>query len=429
MDYTKTVKVPIHWDTTAEKMSCLDQLTARLTYGVRLWSDIIKKKGIKNRKELQNCKYQHKIQKQTGLSAGYVQQCGNKALWMWKQYRIAHRKWEWKLKHTNPDTKYYTKLLKREPSEPFTNQKSLIHKIPIRFDYRTGKVKKVDLKLTNWMIGVSTVKKNQKKAFLLNPSEYHKELMKSGEIRDFEIVKKKNKYYVHIVCIYEQKDIKPKNLLSIDLGINRTLTTVLFRHGKEPKSAFIKDKEKQDKLQFYNDLIGELRRGKHWKKLKRLRNKRKNIAEYYDWLTAKQLAETTKDSVVVIGKVTYIRERQYKGNGNKKHRKRINQWAFLRISHNIQHKLAQKGIRTEEIFESWTSKTCSHCGSRNTDRPCQEAIICYDCLNGFDADKNGCAGIAQRFMSRNATDGLAVTKDDLGLKPPMSLEAPCESVV
>jgi len=62
------------------------------------------------------------------------------------------------------------------------------------------------------------------------------------------------------------------------------------------------------------------------------------------------------------------------------------------------------------------------CGSINTVRPIQKALFCYNCLNGFDADKNGCAGIAQKFLSMYAIDELAVTKDDLKLKPSMSLE-------
>ncbi|MCK4884401.1 MAG: transposase, partial [Candidatus Diapherotrites archaeon] len=364
MQYTKTVKVPCHWDTTEQKINHLDNITARLTYAVQLWSDLIKKNDIKFRKQMQNLEFQHNIQEITKLSAGFVQQAGHKALWMWKQYRTTHRKWEWKVSKAQKETKYYEKLLKREPSEPFSNNRTLVHKVPIRLDSRTGHVRNVDLKLTKWMVEISTLKKNNRMALLLNPSKYHARLLESGEIRDFEIIKKVKKYYVHIVCQFETEDVKPTKLLSIDLGIKRTLTTVLFSHGKEPKLTFVSDEDKQAKLQFYNELFGKLKQKKCWNKLKQLRHKRKNIAEYYDWLTAKELSENVeKDSIVVIGKVTHIREKQYKGNENKKHRTRINQWAYLRISNNVIHKLAQKGVTTHAIFESWTSKTCNYCGS------------------------------------------------------------------
>lgn len=423
MQYTKTVKVPCHFDTTNQKLNHLDNLTARHTYAVQLWSDTIQQNDIKYRKELQNLDYQHDIQQKTKLSAGFVQQCSNKALWMHKQYRTVHHKWELKLLKSKKDTKYHDKLLKQEPSQPFSNKRTLIHKIPVRLDYRTGNVKKVNLKLTQWMIEISTLKKHKRMAVLLNPSKYHTDLLESGEIRDFEIVKKAKKYYVHIVCQYEVDDIKPESLFSIDLGIKRTLTTVLFSNDKEPQSMFVKDEDKQSKLEFYDKLFSKLKQGKHWKKLKQLRHKRRNIAEYYDWLTAKTVSESVENSIVVIGKLTHIRERHYKGDSNKKHRTRINQWAYLRIGNNISHKLSQKGILSEHIFESWTSRTCNFCGSINTVRPVQEFVFCCECLNGFDADENGCAGIARRLLSKNAIDELAVTKDDLRLKPSMSLEA------
>jgi len=36
----KTVKVPIHYATTKNKLRVLDRLTARLTYAVKLWSEV-----------------------------------------------------------------------------------------------------------------------------------------------------------------------------------------------------------------------------------------------------------------------------------------------------------------------------------------------------------------------------------------------------
>jgi len=427
MQYTKTAIVPIHYETTKKKLSYLDNLTARLTYCVRLWSEIIEKHNINNRKELQNLAFQHRLQKKTILSSAFVQQCGNKALWMWKQYRTTYKKWEWKVKKSKEGTKYHEKLLKREPSIPFSNSKSLLHKVPVRFDYRTGKIDKAGLEMSEWVINISILKKYEKITIFLNASEYHNELLEEGEIRDFEIMKRDNKYYVHITCQFEVKDTKPKSITTIDLGINRSVVAVQFSHSKEPKSIIIEDKEKQDKLQFYNDLVGELRREEKWDKLKVIRNKRRHISEYYDWITAKKVAEFTNETIVVIGKLTHIRERQYKGNENKEHRKRMHKWAYERISGCIQQKVNEKGIEFNRMFESWTSKKCSNCGSYNTTRPVQEAIFCYDCLQGFDADMNACPNMASRYLSKNATDELAITKDDLKIKPSMSLEAPCES--
>ena len=43
----KTVKVPVHYGITKRKLSILDSLTARTTYGVWLWSRLFKEHKLK----------------------------------------------------------------------------------------------------------------------------------------------------------------------------------------------------------------------------------------------------------------------------------------------------------------------------------------------------------------------------------------------
>ncbi|MCG2718835.1 MAG: hypothetical protein L6408_08395, partial [Nanoarchaeota archaeon] len=118
--YKKTMRVPIHFGTNKEKISKLNKVIARLTYAVRLWGELIGDNDIWYRKELQRLEYQHYVREVTGLSSGYVQQAGNKALWMWKQYRTVYKNWERKLKRAKKGSKWYNKLLKREPSKPYS---------------------------------------------------------------------------------------------------------------------------------------------------------------------------------------------------------------------------------------------------------------------------------------------------------------------
>ncbi len=81
---------------------------------------------------------------------------------MWKQYRTTYKNWERKLKRAKKGSKWYNKLLKREPSKPFKSKKSLLKKIPIRLDYRTGSIKKVELELSDYVMNISTLKKYDK---------------------------------------------------------------------------------------------------------------------------------------------------------------------------------------------------------------------------------------------------------------------------
>ena len=80
MKYVRTVKVPVHYLTTRKKFSYLDRLTARLTYAVRVWSEIAERHGLKS---MIDCSpFEQTVKDETGLSAGFVQQARDKALWM-----------------------------------------------------------------------------------------------------------------------------------------------------------------------------------------------------------------------------------------------------------------------------------------------------------------------------------------------------------
>jgi len=166
----RTLKIPVHYATTGKKLSYLDRLTARLTYAVRLWCERISELGLKTQRDCSP--YEREIQRITGLSAAFVQQARDRALWMWRQYRASHKDWERELSHAKPGTKWYKKLLKREPAEPCTSPKSSLKKIPTRFDARTGTIEASDLKISPLVIRISTLKKGEKITVLLNPSKW-----------------------------------------------------------------------------------------------------------------------------------------------------------------------------------------------------------------------------------------------------------------
>ena len=138
MRIIKTVKIPIHYATTKRKLDVLNHLTARLTYGVRLWSQIIQANGIRTRSWLRKRNFEQGVRKETGLSAALVQCCADTALWMWESYRKLHREWEWRVEQAKcrGDRRWLCRLIKREPQPPLSN--GLRHKIPIWFDYRVG---------------------------------------------------------------------------------------------------------------------------------------------------------------------------------------------------------------------------------------------------------------------------------------------------
>jgi len=168
--YVRTLKLPVHYLTTKRKLSILDKLTARHTYAVRLFCEEIKKTGMKVSSRKQIRQHSCYVQEKTGLSAGFIQQAEDKALWMWLSYYQLHKVWRYQLMNATKGTKRYNKILKREPSEPCASSRSKINKVPIFFDERTGELQEASLVLTKWLIRISTLKKGERINVLLNPS-------------------------------------------------------------------------------------------------------------------------------------------------------------------------------------------------------------------------------------------------------------------
>jgi len=144
MQAIKTVKVPVHYATTGRKLNVLEKLTARLTLGVALWSKLIEPNNIRTRSELRSRILEGEVKEETGLSAGFVQCCGDTALWMWQSYREQHEAWLRKLKVAEKrgrgGKRWVERLLRREPSKPSTNGSS--GKVPIWFDCRIGRLER-----------------------------------------------------------------------------------------------------------------------------------------------------------------------------------------------------------------------------------------------------------------------------------------------
>ena len=402
-EYVRTLKIPIHYLTTKRKLSILDRLTSRLAYAVRLFCEEVGKTGEIPRSRRDIRRFSNYVAEKTGLSSAFIQQAEDAALWMWRSYRELHREWELMLKRAKPRTKWYKKLLKREPSPPCTSKRSKLKKIPTWFDNRTGEIQEASVKLTEWVAHISTLKKGETVDILLNPSEQHKEMLEKAErIKSFQIVKKNGKYYVHIVCVYQVSSPELKGVAGVDLGLNRPLSAVLVDKGFH---FSIFRNGKQERLKELNDRVSHLRRLEKWNVLKKLRHRRLNVAKEHDRKLAKEYAEASKGYYTFIGHPRHIIYQKFRGNGERFGRKMLHGWSFLRQAHYIIHEKAKNGDKAEIINEWWTSSRCWKCGAK-VQRPKQSRVICE---NGhqYDADFNGCMNILQKAIRRLRSKPLA----------------------
>jgi putative transposase len=77
----------VHYDTTDSKISILDNLTARITYGIMLISELITESTEIDRKTIRKLVKESDIVQKTGLSSGFIDQCIDKVIWTWKSYK------------------------------------------------------------------------------------------------------------------------------------------------------------------------------------------------------------------------------------------------------------------------------------------------------------------------------------------------------
>jgi len=419
MQAIKTVKIPVHYATTKRKLGILEKLTGKLTYGVTLWSELIEKNNIRTRSQLRSRIFEHKVKEQTGLSAGFVQCCGDTALWMWQGYGEQRKTWLRKLRiaQKRGNEKLVKKLLRREPSQPFANGNT--RKIPIWFDYRIGKLARTEnIKITSHVIRIATLKRSEWVTFLLNPARHHLHLLEKGAIKSFQIVKKDSKFYVHVKVESEVPRKPITGVLGVDLGVKRHAATVLLNgESLSPKSFLtIRDGKKKNRLDRLNKLMSGLQHAKKYEALKRLRHKRKRVAEYFDRLSAKRLADLSEGCLLAVGYPKGIKYENFKGNGKRGLRGLLTRWSYSRIIRYIVEERAERGLPTEVVYERWSSRTCWKCRSRNTIRLNQSTLFCCNCDMTFNADYNGALNIGLPFLAkaadRGATVELAQTEDE-----------------
>lgn len=415
----KSLKIPVHYETTKSKYSILDKLTARITYSIRLISELITEETTIDRKTIRKLVKDSDIVSTTGLSSGFIQQCVDKVIWNWKSYNKQHRRWDAQVlrveeritsaRDEKEKIKRETsleKLLKREPSRPdFRN------KTPCRIDGRTGKIEQSESKLTPLWMHISTLKKNQTIDVPLNPSQYHLNQLTNAEINDFELIKRGEKYYVHVTItkVIENKAIS--SIGGIDQGLNKSIAAVLLTEPF-PREEQLLDSAKIELLEKYDAIVSSLQEAEQWDKLRELRSKRENVSVYHDWCLANQVADFTEGSYIAIGN-SQFRQTQVRGNGMPKLRKRVGKWSYGRQRKFIALKRAERGYPTELRDEYGTSRKCHHCHSMLTTRKWGNGysyILCHDCGGKTDADINAGYNIATQCRDDWLKAGMNMEK-------------------
>jgi len=413
----RTVKVPIHYDITTHKLSILDSLTARTTYGVWTWSELFKKHGLKG-SYADRRRFYEQVKAEAKLGS-LTQCCFDTAAWMWRSYHESHKAWRRNVAvaQRENDRRWLRKLLRREPQEPFTN--GMQRKVPIWFDNRFGTIEQSKrIKLCSYVARVSTLRRG-KLTIPLNPAKHHLALLEQGTVKSFQLVKRDGKYCVHVKVEFQVPDQPVYAVRGIDLGVKRLIASVMLRPNQPLRSSGFTiqtDGLKRDRLNRLEKQIAELQQARKWEPLKRLRHKRLRVGEQYDRLAAKHVAATSQNCLVVVGYPKGIKYENFKGNDKAGLRKILARWTYGREIRYIHEECVKQGIPSEAPEESWSSRTCHRCGSRHSERIMQSVFHCWSCELVYNADYNAAINIGSRFMpkatTRQATDDLAYARNE-----------------
>jgi transposase len=415
----KTIRIPVHYSITRHKLSILDSLTARTTYGAWTWSELFMEHKLKGSYADRRL-FHARVKEQAKLSGAITQCCFDTAAWMWWSYREAHKAWrmEVAIARREGDIKWLRKLLRREPQPSFMN--GMQGKVPIWFDSRIGSIEKAKhLKLCSYVARISTLRRGVKLTIPLNPAKYHLDALEQDTVKSFQLVKRYEKYYVHVKVEYEVPTQPVHAVRGIDLGVKRSMASVMLRPNQPLRSSdftILQDGLKRDQLNRLEKQTAELQQARKWEPLKRIRHKRLHVSEYYDRLAAKEIATTSQNALVVVGHPKGIKYENFKGNGKARLRRTLTHWTYGREIRYIQEECVKVGVPTEAPDERWSSRTCHRCGSRHTERITQSTFHCWNCELIYNADFNGGTNIGSPFLptatTRQATDDLAYAGDE-----------------
>ena len=144
-------------------------------------------------------------------------------------------------------------------------------------------------------------------------------------------------------------------------------------------------------------------------KLKSLCHTRHQLSIHYDHELTDQIAAycqglaQTYNLYAVMGNFKGIQNSRWKDDGiSRKHRRRLHRWSYQRITNFLCYKLQLYGISAHRITllkENFTSKRCSKCGSRKTERSCQSFFHCFAYSYHQNADINAALNTAFKLIS------------------------------
>jgi putative transposase len=233
---------------------------------------------------------------------------------------------------------------------------------------------------------------NKKRAMQINlPIKWHKHSLKFSSWhrkKSIQVKKINDNFYVNF--FYEKEDVKQKekgNSIAFDIGYIKLLSDSNGNfYGKELKELYDKiSKKKQGSKNFKQLLVhrdNEINR------------------------TINQIDLSNINLVIVED----LKNLFYKTKLSHKQMRKIQRMTYRKALNKLELVCQEKGIRIEKVSPSYSSQTCSKCGTIDKDSRNRELFQCASCNETLDADTN-----AARVLLHKGVYNPSNTKNNLSI--------------
>lgn len=241
----------------------------------------------------------------------------------------------------------------------------------------------------NLKIGKSTIKKLEK---------LKKKNISISIDHESTIIKIKNKFWLHIPIIIENKSETSKliNYCGVDPGVRTFLTTM----GNDGCLEYDHNKFILNKL---NKQIDSIKRSRSTrttrirkKAFTRRENKKSNVMNEVHWLSIKNLLKN--NDVIFYGDIKSHDIVKHKKNHNLN--RAVNDIKFYTFKERLLYKAKTQNKIVKLVNEAFTTQTCSFCGENN--KPKQLKIYtCSNCNRSCGRDINAAKNILMKGIIEN----------------------------
>jgi IS605 OrfB family transposase len=312
-----------------------------------------------------------------------------------KEYRKSevHKNTYFVLKQKYPDmnTKLFQqirdKVLSSVKAKRLKNTSKI--QVPIILDYQSFNLKFDEDKYFNCFLRFFKIN------FPLEGKRIIEKLKTVKKIKRIELIPKNNGKYFKVFFNCEVENIK--NNFSKTLALDINLKNIYLSDGK--------------KFNLKSYVHKKLNYRKHKKQIFI-----QNWSNGYIKMLASDISNYLflhQTGCLIIEDLKNIRKSFSRKNGTSKGKSLNylinNCFPYLMFSNFLENSCLNKGILVKKINPAYTSKTCSNCGSTNTNRPKQSLLVCNNCNSRQNADLNGAKNILL-FSQKNS-----ITSEDRGL--------------